>query len=147
MMFLCFLIFHFSCISDTKPSAQLSPSASYVFEWQIGVCVPLSDLFATSLLSWHWVHLLALYRQGWILKAQSSIDALLILIIFKMSDWDIMIKMRKTQCFRSQHWNYQETFFFFWLHWSVEWVFSKNYLVALSRGLLSIFVSLVKQTN
>lgn len=96
------LIFHFSCNSDPKPSAQLSPSASYVFEWQIGVRVPLSELFCNlSCHDAHWVHCLWLSTgkaEFWKHRVllELPLDALLILIIFKMSDWDIMIKMRKT---------------------------------------------------
>lgn len=58
-----------------------------------------------------------------------------------------MIKMRKTHSLSPPNTEIIRRHFFFWLHWSVEQEFSKNYLVALSRGFLSIFVSLVKQTN
>lgn len=142
------LIFHFSCISDTKPSAQLSPSASYVFEWQIGVCVPLSELFATSLLSWHWVHRL------WLSTGKAEFwkhRVLLMLFWFWLSlRWVTEIlwsRWEKPTVFPLPTLKLSGDIFFGGLHWSVEWVFSKNYLIALSRGLLSIFVSLVKQTN
>lgn len=139
MRSICFypLIFHFSYNSDPKPGAQLSPSASYVFEWQIEV-LPLSELFYNlSLVMMHTGSIVCGSPQARLNFESTEFFKSCLLMLF----WFWLSLRWVTEILWSRWEDPQSNTAIIRRHIlasleCLEQVFSKNYLVALSRGLL-----------